>query len=241
MNGALVRPVHYGPMRPFQGSVVEGKAYSFALKSRRQSLATGVDWLLLTQSPAACGSPASQTSWLARHITRSPRHAPTDGGYGRAFRRTRLPLPFLTHLAVPCKRLIYKICSNSDCTLYMAFGPIFKSTNGALRQLRAGARRQIVARLPAHRRQRLVPAGLPDAALAAASGGARIRDDGAGLPDRHLGRRRADRAGCRHHHHRRSAEARGGIVAKPTGRAPTNGSTTRSTAGSTTSSRVPSC
>src|SRR6516162_8111600 len=37
------------------------------------------------------------------------------------------------------------------------------------------------------------------------SGGARVRYDRAGMPDRHLGRRRADRAGCRHHHHRRPA------------------------------------
>ncbi len=44
---------------------------------------------------------------------------------------------------------------------------------------------------------------------------ARIRDDGAGLAGRHLGRRGADRPGCRHHHHRRSPEARGGLVASP--------------------------
>ena len=83
--------------------------------------------------------------------------------------------------------------------------------------LRAGPRRQIVARLPAHRHCRLVPEALPgDAAVAAASGRTRIRDDGTGLSHRHLGRRGADRAGCRHHHHRRPAEARGGVVAGAT-------------------------
>jgi hypothetical protein len=46
----------------------------------------------------------------------------------------------------------------------------------------------IVARLPADPRQRLVPADLPDAAVAQAPGGARIRHDGAGLPARPLGR-----------------------------------------------------
>ena len=85
-----------------------------------------------------------------------------------------------------------------------------------LRQLRAGPRRQIVARLPAHRRQRLVPEALSDAAVGAASGGARIRDDGAGLSHRDLGRRGADRARCRHHRHRRPAKARGGVVASTT-------------------------
>src|SRR6266550_4167542 len=42
---------------------------------------------------------------------------------------------------------------------------------------------------------------------------ARIRHDGPGLPARHLGRRRLDRARRRHRHHRRSAKARGGAVA----------------------------
>ena len=78
-----------------------------------------------------------------------------------------------------------------------------------------GPRRQIVARLPAHRRQRLVSADLPDPPLAAARRNARIRHDGPGLPARHLGRRRADRARRRHHHHRRSLKARGGVVAGP--------------------------
>ena len=36
-----------------------------------------------------------------------------------------------------------------------------------------------------------------------------------GLAGRHLGRRCADRARCRHHRHRRPAEARGGVVASP--------------------------
>src|SRR6516165_4098893 len=62
-----------------------------------------------------------------------------------------------------------------------------------LRQLRAGARRQIVARLPADPRQRLVSADLPDAAVTRAPGDVRIRDDGAGLPARDLGRGRVDR------------------------------------------------
>ena len=84
-----------------------------------------------------------------------------------------------------------------------------------LRQLRAGPRRQIVARLPAHPRQRLVPAGLCDPPLGATASGVRIRHHGAGLPARHLGRRRADRTRRRHHHHRRSAETRGGLVAGP--------------------------
>ena len=53
---------------------------------------------------------------------------------------------------------------------------------------RAGVRRQIVARLPADRRQRLVPADLPEPPLARAAGGAGVKDDGAGLPARHLGR-----------------------------------------------------
>ena len=66
-----------------------------------------------------------------------------------------------------------------------------------LRQLRAGPRRQIVARLPTHCRQRLVPEALSDAAVGAASGGARVRDNGAGLPHRHLGRRGADRTRAR--------------------------------------------
>jgi hypothetical protein len=48
-------------------------------------------------------------------------------------------------------------------------------------------RRQIVARLPAHPRQRLVPAPLPDAPGTAPSGRARIRDDRPGLARRHLG------------------------------------------------------
>jgi len=48
--------------------------------------------------------------------------------------------------------------------------------------------------LPAYRRQLLVPAGFPDAPLAAARGDAGVRHDRAGLPARHLGRRRADRA-----------------------------------------------
>jgi hypothetical protein len=52
----------------------------------------------------------------------------------------------------------------------------------SLRQLRAGPRRQTFARLPAHRRQRLVPEAVSgDAAVAAARGGARIRDDGEGF------------------------------------------------------------
>src|SRR5437899_6388490 len=50
-----------------------------------------------------------------------------------------------------------------------------------LRQLRPGPRRQIVARLPAPPRQRLVPAPLPDAPRTAPSGRARIRYDRAGL------------------------------------------------------------
>jgi len=62
-----------------------------------------------------------------------------------------------------------------------------------LRQLRPGPCRQIVARLPAHRHERPVSAALFDTAVANASGGARVRDDGAGLSHRHLGRRGADR------------------------------------------------
>src|SRR6516225_10416004 len=46
-------------------------------------------------------------------------------------------------------------------------------------------------------------------------GGKRIRDDGAGLPARNFGRSGADRAWCRPDHHRRPAEARGGVVASP--------------------------
>ena len=38
----------------------------------------------------------------------------------------------------------------------------------------------------------------PDAAFAATTDGAGVRDDGAGLSDRHFGRRGADRAACRH-------------------------------------------
>ena len=63
--------------------------------------------------------------------------------------------------------------------------------------LRPGPRRQIVARLPPHRHYRLVPAALPDAVVAEASGGAGVRDDGAGLPDRHFYRRGADRTRTR--------------------------------------------
>ena len=99
-----------------------------------------------------------------------------------------------------------------------------------LPQLCPGPCRQIVARLPPHRCQRLVPAALPDAALAAASGGARVRDDRSGLPHRHLGRRGADRARCRPNHHRRSAEAEEAL-SQTSGRRPTTGSTTPSTAG----------
>ena len=79
-----------------------------------------------------------------------------------------------------------------------------------------------------------------DPAGTAASGGAGVRDHRARLPACHLGRRRADRARCRPHRHRRPAEARRGLVAKPNARQPTSGTTTPSTAGSTTSSRVPS-
>ncbi len=84
-----------------------------------------------------------------------------------------------------------------------------------LRQLCPGPRRQAVAGLPAHPRQRVVPADLPDPALAAAPGGARVRHDGPGLPPRHLGRRRLNRARRRPPRHRRSLEARGGVVAGP--------------------------
>src|SRR5262249_40322457 len=51
-----------------------------------------------------------------------------------------------------------------------------------LRQLRAGPRRQIVARLPAHPRQRLVRAGLCDPSLGAVAGGVRVRHHRPGLP-----------------------------------------------------------
>jgi hypothetical protein len=55
-----------------------------------------------------------------------------------------------------------------------------------------------------------------------------------------LGRRGADRAGCGRDHHRRSLEARGGLVAD-TAAGAASGSTIPSTAGSTTSKRAPSC
>jgi hypothetical protein len=111
---------------------------------------------------------------------------------------------------------------------------------GPVRQLCAGPRGQTRARLPAHRHCRLVPEAVSDAAVAATSGGARIRDDGARLSHRHLGRRGADRAGCRHHHHRRPAEARGGAVA---GATPGSQRVVRPpfTAASTTSYRGRSC
>ena len=88
-------------------------------------------------------------------------------------------------------------------------------TADPLRQLRPGPRRQIVARLPADRRRRLVPGAVPDPSLGATAGDVRIRNHGPGLPARHLGRRRADRARRRHHYHRRSLETRGGAVAGP--------------------------
>ena len=59
--------------------------------------------------------------------------------------------------------------------------------------------------------QRLFPTRLSPQA----SGRTRVRDDRAGLARRHLGRRGIDRAGCRHHRHRRPAKARGGVVADP--------------------------
>jgi len=64
-----------------------------------------------------------------------------------------------------------------------------------LRLLCAGPRRQTLARLPAHCRQRLVPADLSgNATVAAARGGAGIRHHRSRLPARQFGRRRADRA-----------------------------------------------
>jgi len=54
-----------------------------------------------------------------------------------------------------------------------------------------------------------------DPAGTAASGGAGVRDHRARLPACHLGRRRADRPGCRHDHHRRPAKAGRGAVAGP--------------------------
>jgi hypothetical protein len=62
-----------------------------------------------------------------------------------------------------------------------------------LRQLCAGSCRQARPRLPPHRDERLVPAGVLDPAFRPAAGGAGVRDDRAGLPARDLGRRRADR------------------------------------------------
>jgi hypothetical protein len=109
-----------------------------------------------------------------------------------------------------------------------------------VRQLCPGPRRQTLARLPAHRHQRLVPAALPDPTLPPASGRGRVRDDGAGQPDRHLGRRRANRARCRHHHHRRPVEARRRRSRRRSGGPPTNGSTIPFTLASTTSGRAPS-
>jgi hypothetical protein len=85
----------------------------------------------------------------------------------------------------------------------------------SLQMLCVSYRRQAFARLPAHRRQRLVPPALPDPAVAGTAGGGRVHDDPAGLPAGDLDRRRADRAGCRHHRHRRPAKARGGVVGSP--------------------------
>ena len=59
-----------------------------------------------------------------------------------------------------------------------------------------------LSRLPADHRQQLVPAALCHPPFAATASNVRIRDHGAGLPARHLGRRGADRARCRPDHHR---------------------------------------
>src|SRR6516225_146067 len=56
----------------------------------------------------------------------------------------------------------------------------------------AGSRRQARPRLPPHRHEQLVSAGLPGPSLRPAAGHAGVRDDGRGLPARPLGRRGAD-------------------------------------------------
>ena len=60
-----------------------------------------------------------------------------------------------------------------------------------------GPRRQTVARLPADRRQQLVPAAFCHPPFAAAPSDVRIRDHGVGLPARDLGRWGADRTRAR--------------------------------------------
>jgi len=62
-----------------------------------------------------------------------------------------------------------------------------------LRQLCPGSRRQMVARLPAHRGEPVVPLAVSDAAVAGAAGDGGVRDDGPGPLHRDLGRRRPDR------------------------------------------------
>ena len=82
----------------------------------------------------------------------------------------------------------------------------------------SGARRQIVARLPADHRQRLVPPDLSDPPLARTAGGAGVRGDGAGAAGSRPRSAGADRAPSRLDHHRRSVEAGGGLVRGPAGR-----------------------
>ena len=74
-----------------------------------------------------------------------------------------------------------------------------------LRQLCPGSRRQARPRLPQHHDEPVVSADLSDPPGASPPGGAGVHHHPPGLPARHLDRRRADRARCRHHPDRRSA------------------------------------